>query len=586
MSSIHGIVSKTHSAPDADHLAVMHAVRPDPLSRSLIESAHHDSRGSLILRHPRRPLLTNESRTMTLACIGAIPNYRDWREELISLGHTFTTPYDAEPLVHLYEEHGTELFSFIKGPFCLALWDASAQRLILATDPMAQKPLYIYEDNQRIIFASTIPPLTAHPSVPCQSALNNTLLAEALHTGQLPASVTGLKDIHMLGAGEQFIWERGKSTTKCYWQIPAFAPAEPEATIVDHEDRLREKLAESVRLHLAEESVGVLLSGGISSSLVAAMMQQQNRTLRTFTIRFHEKDTPEIKRAAEVAKHLEAKHTLIPIKPPDLSRFVERLVWETASPLLSPHDLLMGILSEAIQSQVDVVLTGTGGVPLLGNPIPEIKPRPRFRRMWQAASTILQRTRAARQREEARAADALSLFSPDEIEALIGVRPDVVLAPASPLDRTATVIASHLTQHLAPIHHVSSAYGIEAQVPFADSQMVEAAALVPLNLKQRPGQPLYVLQESARGLLPSALLKVPVAPEHMPLDRWLRDQKDFVHDILLSDKARARNIVDKQAVYPLIESHMSQRHDASACLLALLSLEIWHRLFIDESHRG
>jgi asparagine synthase (glutamine-hydrolysing) len=111
--------------------------------------------------------------------------------------------------------------------------------------------------------------------------------------------------------------------------------------------------------------------------------------------------------------------------------------------------------------------------------------------------------------------------------------------------------------------------------------MIEAAALVPLNLRQRPGQPLYVLQELARGLLPSAFLKAPVAPERLPLDVWLREQQGFVRDILLDNRTVARNIAHKQAVYTLIEAHMTQRHDASAALLALLSLEIWHRLFID-----
>jgi len=316
---------------------------------------------------------------------------------------------------------------------------------------------------------------------------------------------------------------------------------------------------------------------------VAAMMQQQNRALYAFTIRFHAQNTPEILRAAEVAKHLEAKHTVLTLKKPDLSHFLPHLVRHTAHPLLSPHDLLMGLLSEAIQGHVQVALIGTGGTPLLGNPIQEVKSRPRLRRMWQVASTLLQRTRA-RQREEAlRSADPLALFLPSEVEALIGVTPDLTLPPVSPLGHALSVIHTRLMHHLAPIYHVSGAYGVETQVPFADAQMVEAATLVPLNLRQRPGQPLYVLHESARGLLPSAFLKTPVAPERLPLDVWLRDQQTFVRELLLGERTHARNLLNSQTVSTLIEAHMTRRHDASASLLALMSLEIWHRLFVDAS---
>lgn len=583
MSSIYGIVSKTQTPPDAERLALMKAVLPHSYQFSDTEYECQDNSIGLGMRHPRRPLLTNEARTITLACIGAIPNFRDLREEMLSLGHSFDTSYDAETLVHLYEEKGRDLLSSIKGPFCLALWDSEAQRLILATDPMGQKPLYYYEDAEQLIFASAIPPLLAHQSVPRQSTLDDSFVRGlALHTGRLPDTTTAFEDIRVLSAGEQLVWERGATTKRRYWSMPSLTPAEPEATIIDHEDHIRERLAESARLYLTEDSVGVLLSGGISSSLVAAMMQQQNRPLQAFTIRFQDKNTPEILRAAEVARHLGAKHTILTVKQPDLSQLLSRLVWDTANPFLSPHDVLMGLLSEAVNSHISVALVGTGGVSLLGDPMPPIKSRPRIRRMWQAANTLLQRARAARRREEANA-DTLSLFSPSEVKALIGIMPDVTLPPTTPPGRAEALITARLSRHLAPTYHISRGSGIDVQVPFADAQVIEAAALVPLNLRQRPGQPLYVLQEAARGLLPSAFLKTPVAPEHLPLDVWMREQQAFIREILLDESTLARNIANEQAVYKLIEAHMSQGQDASASLLALLSLEIWHRLFIDSS---
>lgn len=588
MSSIYGMVSKTESPPDAAHLAAMRAALPAQSPSVNSDAECHDALVSLGLCHSRRPLLTNESVTIRLACVGTIPNYRDLREELISRGHTFATPHDAETLVHLYEEHGPNLLSSVRGPFSFALWDAQKKCLILACDPTTQKPLYYYEDSHRLVFASTILALLAHPEVPQTSGLTDSfMLALALHTGQMPATMTAFQGIRVLGVGQKLLWQadQAESTKQQYWGMPALTPAEAEATIVDHEDRLRERLAESVRLHLTpDDLVGVLLSGGINSSLVAAMMQQQNRLLQTFTVRFGPKDTPETARAAQVAKHLQAKHTVLTIKTPDLSQLLPHLVWQTAHPFLSPHDLLMGVLSEAIQGQIQVALIGTGGAPLLGNPMSETKARPRLRRMWQVASTLLQRTRA-RQREEAlRSSEPQALLLSSEVEALLGVRPDFSLPLASPLGQTSSVIHLRLIRRLAPIIHVSAAYGIETQVPFADAQVIEAAALVPVNLKQRPGQPLYILHELARGLLPRALLDSPMVPERLPLDGWIRDQQTFVREVLLSERTRSRNLLNSEAVSTLIEGHMTNRHDASTALLALMSLELWHRLFIDAPH--
>ncbi len=581
MSGIYGMVSTGAKPPDEKRLVAMQSAFTHRGPASLHLRKAHVGLGQIIdASESGRTLLTNETQTLTLAFDGSISNYRDLREELLGLGHTFATRESAETILHLYEEHGADLLPFLRGPFAFALWDVEQKRLLLACDPMGQKSLAYYTDTAGVLFASAIKGLLTHPRVGGTSVfIDPTILANALSTGSLPIPHTAFQGVNILTAGHGLLWEVGASAMLfCYWQPPALAPADPHASIVEYEDGIREHLADSVRLHVADETVGMLLSGGINSSLVAAMMQQQNRVLHTYTGRFGKKDTAETARAAQVAKHLGAKHTVLTLAAPDLSEVLPDLVRHTGQPFITPLMLLAWVLSEAVRGQQPIVLTGFGGAALLGNSLPEVAARRRFRPIWQAAATFLQKTRLARHRKTQRQIEALALFSPAEVEALVGTAPTLTL-PLTPLAQISAIVSALPSTHFA-LQQVSAAHGIEMRFPFADAGVVEAAAAIPLNLKQKPGKPLYLLYEAAHGLLPSALLTAPLPPERLPLDGWLRQQQRFVRDTLLSETARTRSLVTSAAIQPLIEAHMSDQHDNSASLLALLTLEMWYQVFL------
>lgn len=581
MSGIYGMVNAAGRIP-SEALLSMQAALAHRGTTSLSAHTAYAALGQVSTRPTLQALLTNEAQTITLSIEGSITNYRELREDLLGLGHSFATRHAAEVVVHLYEEYGADMLTFLRGPFALALWDQRETRLLLACDPMSQTSLTYAVEGESLVFASEAEALFVQPTIARTSVFADpTVLAQALMQGALPPARTAFEGVAVLPAGHGLLWSVGAAEPQvfCYWQPPALAPANAKASIVEYEDAVQEHLANSVRLHVASaESVGVLLSGGLNSSLVAAMMQQQNRVLRTFTIRFGEADTPETQRAAEIAETLGAVHTALTLPMPDLSRVLPRLVWHTGQALITPPLLLMALLTEAVRGQADTVLTGVGGTILFGNPFAEAS-QPRVRPMWQAAATFLQRTRAARQREAQRQANDLMLLPPPTVEALTGVLPHTAHPAPSLLERMTEMATGLPYSHFAPLAQVSAAQGVDLRFPFADTHVVAAAAGIPLNLKHRPGKPLYVLQEAAQGLLPAPLVQ-PLTAETPPLADWLREQQSFVRKILLSKKAQSRGLLRTEAVVSLLDAHVSG-HDHSAALLALLSLELWHRLFID-----
>jgi asparagine synthase (glutamine-hydrolysing) len=173
------------------------------------------------------------------------------------------------------------------------------------------------------------------------------------------------------------------------------------------------------------------------------------------------------------------------------------------------------------------------------------------------------------------------LFTTDEVEALMGARPYFSFTARTPVSRATAVIAFFLMQRLAPTHHIGAAQGLEVHAPFADAEVVSAAAQIPLNLKQKPGNPLYILYEAAYGLLPSAILNNPLPSESIPLAAWLRDQQGTIREILLGKTALKRGLFRRPMIERLITQHVQETFDHSRELLALMSLEIWHQLFVD-----
>jgi asparagine synthase (glutamine-hydrolysing) len=308
--------------------------------------------------------ISNEDGTMWIAFNGEIYNYRELRTYLEKKGHTFATRADTEVIVHLYEELGTECVQQLNGIFAFAIWDATKQRLMLARDRMGIKPLYYSYVGDQLVFASELKSVLKHPGVPRD--LDLIALNEYLSYEYVPSPRTILRGISRLEPGYLLLWDQHGERKVRYWNISlARSEDRPPVKWRDYAEGLKQALSRSVERELVSDvPVGVLLSGGLDSSTIAALASKHYPgKLQTFSIGFDEPSFDESRYARMVAERLGTDHKVLTLtskvaadlvpKIPDfldepfgdssliptylLSKFTSRWRWvETAATSCSP----------------------------------------------------------------------------------------------------------------------------------------------------------------------------------------------------------------------------------------------------------
>src|SRR3954468_6274457 len=300
--------------------------------------------------------IANEDGTIHVVQNGELYNHRELRAELERAGHRFSTHGDTEVLVHLYEEHGTGFAALLRGMFAVALWDAPRGRLVLARDPYGIKPLYYRDGPGELEFASE---LRALP----RGDVDLDALEAFLAFNSIPSPLTIFADVRKLPAGHLLVWERGSARLERYAR-PAPVPADEvrrgdRAELVEE---LRGRLRDSVRAHLlADVPVGVLLSGGVDSSALAALAAQElSEPLRTFSIGFEERSFDELDDARLVAKRYATDHHELVLRP-DAALLLPALAEAFDEPFADSSALPTYLVSELAAADVKVALSGEGG---------------------------------------------------------------------------------------------------------------------------------------------------------------------------------------------------------------------------------
>ncbi len=567
--------------------------------------------------------LYNEDQSIAVVFNGEIYNYQDLRHSLIQRGHRFRTQGDGETIAHLYEEYGADCCQHLRGMFAFALWDQRERRLLLARDRMGQKPLYYYHDDRVFVFASEIKAILAHPDVPRVSnfcASPNSLLGTYLSFGYVPARQTAFQDIFMLEPAKTLQLDvSGRAEIQTYWDIEQQAPlaaADPQARPAAYVASLREQLEEAVKLRLMSDvPLGALLSGGIDSSLITALMRRHsNATVKTFNIGFNDDDSfDETPYALQVADFLETEHRTLHLKP-DAIALLSALVWHHDQPFADSSAIPTYLVSRLAREQVTVVLTGDGGDELFAG-------YERFEGAWllQQLSFIpppfwhgleklidrlpestdydswVKRARrfvpAARKPIGAAYFDMVRMFDAD-LARDISLHPGQVPRDLSsyisgaPDDAVIGTVEANMRSYLPDdllikMDRCSMQASLEARSPFLDHKLVEYAASIPFNLKLKGRRKKFILKEMARGLLPNNIIHRRKHGFGIPLGAWLRQDIAPVRDILLSRQARQRGLFNMAMVEDLINQHVSRKHDRSYQLWTLLTLEEWHRQWFD-----
>lgn len=373
-----------HRGPDGDGFFTAPNVALGMRRLSIIDVAGSD-----------QPLY-NEDRSIAMVFNGEIYNYRELRAELAAAGHHLRTDGDGETLIHLYEQHGLDLFAKLRGMYAFALWDANRERLLLAVDHIGMKPLYLHESDGLLHFASEVKALFAAGSV--TPALNLDVLDTYLSFGYMVGDETLFAGIRRLPPGHCLVAERGSTRIIRYWDFPDYSPPSPnlppQAEEVQQQTVLnlnsppmgagqgvsgtngvgtintaRRLIAESVNLHLRSDvPLGLFLSGGVDSAGMLALMAQTARgRIKTFTVGY-DAQTPdnELLHARKIAAHFETDHHERVISAADWWQGFEHYVYAHDEPNANPSAVSLLLLSERTAREVKVVLTGLGGDELFG----------------------------------------------------------------------------------------------------------------------------------------------------------------------------------------------------------------------------
>lgn len=563
--------------------------------------------------------LFNEDASVALVFNGEIYNYRDLRQDLSSRGHRFGSDGDGETIAHLYEAYGDDCWQRLRGMYAVALWDKRRRRLLLARDRMGQKPLYYYQDRKVFVFASEIKALLAHPGVPRVSAFaeaGGKALAQYLSFGYLPTPDTAFQHIFALPPASWLgVDAKGQRREARYWSLPTVAGPNAGASAVDHIEPLRDKLEEAVKLRLMSDvPLGAFLSGGLDSSLVVALMRRHSSgSVKTFSIGFEGDDSfDESPYAAEVAQVLGTDHESFRVRP-EAMELLAGLVWHHDQPFADSSAVPTYLVSKLTREQVTVALTGDGGDELFAGyerfyaaslfQRTAMLPKP----LWGGLAGLLARLpegtayddRVQRARRFATAAgmsipqgyfELARVFSAELVSDILATaRADAAdfghyLAAGE--DAVVGLLNANMRSYLPDdlmikADRCSMAASLEARAPFLDHELVEHAATIPFNLKLRGARSKFILKEAARGLLPDAIIDRRKHGFGIPLGAWLRRDMTPVRDILLSQRARERGLWRGAVVERLIEDHESGKRDNNRQLWALLTLEEWHRQFID-----
>ena len=567
--------------------------------------------------------MSNEDGNTWVIFNGEIYTHAAVRRDLESRGHTYRTRSDTESIVHAYEEWGDDCVHHFRGMFAFALWDRPNRRLLLARDRLGIKPLYWTRVGDMLLFGSEIKAILASGLVEPKPHL--AMLPEVLGARYTTGSDTMFTGIHKLLPGHRLIFERGIARVEQYWDLP-LRGAHVAVREQDAVERFRDLLTESTRIHLMSDvPVGMLLSGGLDSSAIAAIMAQTTGSrLHTFSVAFRETAFNELEYARTVSQSIGATAHEIVIDDRDFFEALPRLIWHEDEPIAHPSSVPLYFVSKLAREHVTVVLTGEGSDELLGG----YGKYPRMMWNWSAgrlwSQVVPQRAREFVARVLGRASTgslgrygARSFLAMDcTPEAMVfdnfaairvsdqqsmltpELRPLATLSRAysgsaaffnrpgaqcTLLDRILYAdVKTYLVELLMKQDQMSMAASIESRVPFLDHELVEFCAGLPDQWKLSGWKTKRILREAMKPLVPAVVLNRPKMGFPVPFSAWTSGAwNPVMRDVLLDRRTRERGIFDSQAVERLLREHATGKAQRGDWIWTLFNLELWFRTSID-----
>jgi asparagine synthase (glutamine-hydrolysing) len=604
---------------------------PEPVLRAMTETIRHrgpDDAGYVLedgialgarrlsivdVSEGHQPM-RNETGRVWGAQNGEIYNHEELRSWLRSEGHSFRNRCDTEVLPHLWEEHGPALTDHLRGKFGIAVWDRVARRGVIARDRMGIKPLYYAQVDGLLVFGSELKSVIASGLV--TDELDLEAISAYLTLGFVPAPLTPLKQVRKIMPGERLVIGDGRVVRERYWNYPV-PPERPERVSQDEAAaRVLEALEESVVSRLMSDvPLGAMLSGGLDSSLIVALMARHMREpVKTFAVGFEGAGKGnELGDARRVAAALGAEHheLELPLRssPSDLAN----LAWHLDEPVSDLSSLGFVALCGLASEHVTVALSGQGADELLGGYQRHLVAG--LAGTWQRIPGPLRSAAAAASRVGPSKIATLvnGLQAPDPVARMLSsitlLHPDLrsevyggalaeyagaaerlaydALGPARnavPLE-AALYLESQLGLADDRLHYfdrASMAWSLEVRVPFLDHHVIEALTALPPSAKVRGMEGKRALRRAARGLVPEFVFEKPkLGFFSASVDSWLSAGGDSTVDRLLrSGEPRCAQLVDPAVIGRIVGRSRNGDARATRAVLSLVMLELWLTEFL------
>ena len=608
------------------------------------DDSGHWADGSCALGHRRlkiidlsanaRQPLTNEDSTIWLTYNGEVYNFARLRRDLIERGHTFRSRTDSEVIVHLYEEEGPGLLDSLDGMFAFGIWDAGRRRLMLARDRLGIKPLYYARTTTTLVFASEIKAILASGIVETRPDMD--AVVSYLGYRHPVGNRTMFQGIRPLPAGHFLLVENGDVRIEQYWdlEMPRERPDHGEEY---YAERVRALLGDAVRKRLVSDvPLGAYLSGGLDSSVVVALMAQElGDRLKTYSVGFKDDDNNEFGYARLVAERYGTDHHEVVLDRKDYFDLLPELIYKRDAPLGVPNEVPLYEMSRVLKRDITVVLSGEGADEIFGGygdyiRIPFDLTKARF------LARLPGPLRTALMGGMDRKYGSSVTFSDEEDHFLTGykwfdrqermsllttdARSEVTDGGREAFDATFertsglpyydrvlyTLEKIHLQNLLARVDSMTMATAVEGRVPFVDHALVEFASGIPLHYKLRWRSPAhrvrallsysdvfrerddtvkYILKRAFGHMLPREIVERRKVGFKVPVEGWFRgDLMKFARELLLSDEARRRGVMDVSAVEQWLRQGEANGGEFGQKVWMLVNLELWFRLYFPEGH--
>jgi asparagine synthase (glutamine-hydrolysing) len=554
--------------------------------------------------------MPNEDGSILVFFNGEIWNHEELRPELERAGHVFRSSCDTEVLVHGYEEWGEELLPRVSGMFAFAIWDSRNQRLLLARDRVGKKPLYLSETPEGLAFGSDARSVLVVSGL--KPELDETRVPEYLFQRYVDAPQTLFRGITKIRPGHLLTYDRDRLVERPYWRLD---PTQPQAL---EPEELRELIQDSVERRLMSDvPLGVLLSGGVDSTAVAALMHRAGaRDFATFTIGFADPLYDERRWARITADRFGTEHHELEIDPAQFAQALPRLAWYRDEPIAEPSEVPLLLLAELAGSHVKVVLTGDGGDEIFGG-YPKYRAERLLRRGGRAAALALRTAgsiaaRRPSHRQLGRAVETVSIddpllrwaswfrtFSATELERLLapGLQPTpeslteplrILLAPYNGLDPTRKMLVGDFLTYLpdnmlARGDKVLMAASLEGRMPLLDHRVIERVSNLPGSARAGLREAKTILRKAVEDVVPPEILRQPKRGFPVPVARMLlEDPQRSLERLLLSERSLDRGLYNRGELHALVSGSNGYGAERELKLFTAAALELWLRANVDE----